>query len=383
MISSRKIQIVAVSIGAALILLSAGSVKDPGGGKPLEPKGEAPQRASPSFLLSELMLREGWSALRSGRLGAAEYAAAIARAFGGPEPASLLEAETERRRLALASLAEERLVDAISTGDVVRGKKLKDALSRIRPRINDEPGHADPSEGDSRIEDARLHAREGRLSQARASLEEAIERNPGDSGARLLLKELSKIPNEVRNAPLQPDDGEAQRLFEEGMRLKRGGDCRAALKSLDLALHIAGPAEAAPASASAASQARYECEEIMKKDHMAELNKIRKTFDETKAMGAESARSKLFGAMNDVRSILASLHDDGDARKLGDEIEAAARAAASRWLSSAMAAERFSGCGRALPIYRKILAGVPEILIEARAEAASGASRCGGREEDE
>jgi len=381
-IASRKTQIVSLSIGAALILFSAGFVKKPVGSWPQEPKGETPQRASPSYQLSELMLREGFSALRSGRLAEAEYAAAVAHALGGRERVIALEAETDRMRFAFASLTEGKLADAISIGDVAREKKLKDALRLMRPSVNEGRERAGSPDGDSRLEEARLHAREGRFSQARASLEEAIERNPGDAGARSLLKELSMIPIWTRNAPPQPDDVEARRSFEEGMKLKVGGDCRAALRSLNRALRLSGISEVAPAFASAASQARSECEELLKSDYKAELKKIRKTLDETRGMEAEAERAKLFGAMNDVHMVVASSPDDVDARKLCEEIEAAAGAAAGRWLSSALAAERFSGCGRALPIYRKILADVPVILIEARAEAAGGVSRCDGQEDD-
>lgn len=224
----------------------------------------------------------------------------------------------------------------------------------------------------SLIEEARLHFGQKRTAQARLALFAAMERSPGDARIARLLKEVGRSAEAVSTEDARP----VEQLFEEGMRLKRDRDLPGARRAFDEAMEMMRTLSAAPPFAGALAEVRKDVIEELRRRFAGRLSELQGALSDRVAMSAREAVEKLYGARGVIEEIAGAMPGDAEVMRLCREIDAALRTAASRWLAGAYAAEQYSGCAAAGPIYRAIVAALEGSLPALAEEASRGMARC-------
>ncbi|MFH0800013.1 MAG: hypothetical protein V2A66_07540 [Pseudomonadota bacterium] len=237
------------------------------------------------------------------------------------------------------------------------------------------------------IEEARDHLRAGRIEQARLALIETTESAPEDAEARRLLEELNsgddaqaagkKSESSYGDELSSGSEEEALALFKDGMRLKGLGDLVGAKSALDRAAEILRAGGIRPTFAGPLDEARVSLAASVRDDAAPRLAAIGAMLSSVDSLDAREAVSRLGRARAEVQAATDAGAGNA-AASLKARIDASIKSAAGRWLSGALSAERFSGCGRALPIYEEISSALSALDPSASESAAEGVRRCKG-----
>lgn len=187
------------------------------------------------------------------------------------------------------------------------------------------------------VEEARAHAMEGRRQQARLALVEAMELQPDDPRIAALLEEVGREPEGAA-----PDGANA----------------------------IEGLMEPA------VEEARRKAMEELKARSSDRILALRRLIEEAPGMEAPRAVRELASARRGVEEMARAMPQEAEVIRLRERIDAALAAAAARGIAAAAAAERYAGCGEALPLYRAIAASLEGVDPMRGREASEGIKRC-------
>ncbi|HPQ80239.1 MAG TPA: hypothetical protein PLZ86_00755 [bacterium] len=323
-------------------------------------------------------LRNGWGALFKDRFDSASDFALIAAFMGEEEGAARLFASASRRRLRELEKLGSRIAEARAIGDArlaLRLEALRDSL-----RLKGEVGISVPSgvEGElgKLIEEARLHIGGGREMQARASLVEALSLDPDDERVLGMMAEIDRSYDEEVFGAAVKEGEDIEKLLEEGIRLGATGRLE---KSCGVLLRARIEAKRAPVSRQveeSAKQAHADCVAALKKKSMGSLSAYISDCESSASREAPEAIAKLREARSKTVRLLDVIGEDPELSVLKAKVEEAIAASSSRWLAQAVAAERFFGCSKALPIYRSIASVDSGASENAVSRAGDGIARC-------
>lgn len=308
--------------------------------------------------LSSLLLRDGWAALRAGRLDAAFDAATLSSFFGGVERSNrLFRSVTNVRESKVAALRRD-ISEARSIGDARRAIRLESNLAVLVGRGG--PSKAAPREPEWKlarlIDDAKSHLDEGRHVQARASLTEALSLVPDDERAKRLMAELDRFSAEEEAGRVPEENVETEGMLREGMELKLAGEIERACLVFRNA-RLADRAAKAPGQfAASIEQALGHCRAELKRKYEPRLAEYEQICRASSTESAPKSMAELMEVRRGLDLMSKFMPEDSDLQKVEAELKRAAASTSRRWLAGAVAAESFSGCSKALPIYESIAA---------------------------
>ncbi|MFA4874181.1 MAG: hypothetical protein WC956_05025 [bacterium] len=230
---------------------------------------------------------------------------------------------------------------------------------------------------DGLIEEARLHLRAGRTEQARLALMEAAERDPGGEAAPMLkaLEGGTVQPADDERSAADQETG-ARALFDSGREQMSSGDATGAYRKFVMAEARIKEMGSEPPFANALKEKLLEARAQLEREVSSQIEQVDRTIKGARSMDSEAAVAELGKAVAATRAAVKLLPESRELASCAARASGELAAAAARWLASALAAERLSGCEKALPIYDRISRALATAGEPRAQEAAGRAAIC-------
>jgi hypothetical protein len=229
------------------------------------------------------------------------------------------------------------------------------------------------------LEEARMHMRAGMGDQAKLTLMEAVERNPTNKKASDMLRALEDSPlPEKFSANTRELDAmeEAKAIYEAGKERMQEGDVSAAHGLFQSALAKLSPVRSAVHFKPALLAAMTEARKMQKAEAAPKLLEAKRLLEAAREKKAEDAVGLLASALALTSAVVKTISQNDEASSLHTELRRELEAISNRWLVAAQAAERLSGCGKALSEYVRMAAALQMIKPDIASAAREAAERC-------
>lgn len=236
---------------------------------------------------------------------------------------------------------------------------------------------------DVMMNEVRGYLKSGDVVQAKMALEEAVDHKDSSDAARGLLVDIKKNEEMAGEEKLKIIDGKneliskAENLFREGVRLKEDGNLIEAYRKLKLAGKIIEKENGIVSFEKDLADMKNVMREEIKNSLAGKIFSVNSLLSETKNMSASEIVDALSPTKLYFDSIADVMSDDGEYLVLSGQVKESVKIAGDRWLSSALTAEKFSGCGKALPMYEQISTKLKDAEASIVSDAKEGIARCG------